>query len=158
MASPSYGIDVVGLAFAIILAPALAFLLTQLVPQIADWDDAAALERCTLGSWSAHDRVIPAQLVRPTLESTMQAEDFKERGKGLGVAAVVVLSALIEWLCVSKQLSRDDLNLIFEDAEDRLTGDLNVIRDARIVIAMIEKPVGRMAGAGQLQPAPNSAA
>jgi len=36
MASPSYGIDVVGLAFAIILAPALAFLLTQLVPQIAD--------------------------------------------------------------------------------------------------------------------------
>jgi hypothetical protein len=36
MASPSYGIDVVALAFAIILAAALAFLLTQLVPQVAD--------------------------------------------------------------------------------------------------------------------------
>ena len=63
----------------------------------------------------------------------MQAVDFKERDKGPGVAAVVVLSALIEWLCVSKQLSRDDLNLIFDDAEDRVAGDLNVLKDARIV-------------------------
>ena len=67
----------------------------------------------------------------------MQAEDFLERDKGPGVAAVVVLSALLEWLCVSKQLSPDDLNLIFDDAEDRVAGDLNVLKDARIVIAMM---------------------
>jgi hypothetical protein len=36
MASPSYGIDVVALASAIILAAALTFLLTQLMPQVAD--------------------------------------------------------------------------------------------------------------------------
>jgi hypothetical protein len=67
----------------------------------------------------------------------MQPEDFKEREKGPGVAAVVVLSALIEWLCVSKQLSPDDLNLIFDDAEDRVAGDLVVLKDARIVIEMM---------------------
>jgi len=36
MASPSYGIDVVALAFAVVLAAAVLFLLAQLVPQIAD--------------------------------------------------------------------------------------------------------------------------
>ena len=36
MASPSYGIDVVALAFAVILAAALAFLLSHLVPQLVD--------------------------------------------------------------------------------------------------------------------------
>ena len=36
MASRTYGLDVVALAFAIVLAAALAFLLTQLVPQVAD--------------------------------------------------------------------------------------------------------------------------
>ena len=34
MASPSYGIDVVALAFAVILAAALAFLISHLVPQL----------------------------------------------------------------------------------------------------------------------------
>ena len=34
MASPSYGVDVVALAFAVILAAALAFLLSHLVPQL----------------------------------------------------------------------------------------------------------------------------
>ena len=33
MANPSYGIDVVALAFAVILAAALALLLSHLVPQ-----------------------------------------------------------------------------------------------------------------------------
>jgi hypothetical protein len=36
MASPSYGIDVVALAFAVILATALTLLLTHLLPQLAD--------------------------------------------------------------------------------------------------------------------------
>ena len=36
MASPSYGIDVVALAFAVILAAALAFLLSHLVPHLVD--------------------------------------------------------------------------------------------------------------------------
>jgi hypothetical protein len=36
MASPSYGIDVVALAFAVILAAALMFLLAQIAPQLAD--------------------------------------------------------------------------------------------------------------------------
>jgi len=36
MASPSYGIDVVALAFAVILAAALALLIAQIVPQLAD--------------------------------------------------------------------------------------------------------------------------
>jgi hypothetical protein len=48
------------------------------------------------------------------------------------------LSALIEWLCVSKQLSPDDLKVIFDDAEDRLAGDLNMLRDARKVIEMMK--------------------
>ena len=36
MASPSYGIDVVALAFAVVLAAALALLLSHLVPQLTD--------------------------------------------------------------------------------------------------------------------------
>ena len=36
MASPSYGIDVVALAFAVVLAAAIALLLSQIVPQLAD--------------------------------------------------------------------------------------------------------------------------
>ncbi len=36
MASPSYGINVVALALAVVLAAALVFLLAQLVPQLAD--------------------------------------------------------------------------------------------------------------------------
>ena len=36
MASPSYGIDVVALAFAVILAAALALLLSRLLPQLAE--------------------------------------------------------------------------------------------------------------------------
>ena len=41
MASPSYGIDVVALAFAVILAAALALLLSHLVPQLLDLMTAA---------------------------------------------------------------------------------------------------------------------
>jgi hypothetical protein len=37
MASPSYGIDVVALAFAVILAAALALLLFRLLPQLAGY-------------------------------------------------------------------------------------------------------------------------
>ena len=44
MASPSYGIDVVALAFSVILAAALALLLSHLLPQLSDLDDAAGLE------------------------------------------------------------------------------------------------------------------
>ena len=36
MASPSYGIDVVALALAIVLAAAILFLLAQIVPQLED--------------------------------------------------------------------------------------------------------------------------
>jgi hypothetical protein len=36
MASPSYGIDVVALAFAVILAAALVLLISHLMPQLAD--------------------------------------------------------------------------------------------------------------------------
>jgi hypothetical protein len=36
MASPSYGIDVLALAFAVILAAALTLLLSHLLPQLAD--------------------------------------------------------------------------------------------------------------------------
>jgi hypothetical protein len=36
MASPSYGIDVVALAFAVVLAAALAFLLSHFVPQLVE--------------------------------------------------------------------------------------------------------------------------
>jgi hypothetical protein len=36
MASPSYGIDVVALTFAVLLAAALAFLLSHLVPQLVE--------------------------------------------------------------------------------------------------------------------------
>jgi hypothetical protein len=36
MASPSYGIDVVALAFAVILAAALALLLSRLLPQLVE--------------------------------------------------------------------------------------------------------------------------
>ena len=36
MASPSYGIDVVALALAVVLAAAIALLLSQIVPQLAD--------------------------------------------------------------------------------------------------------------------------
>jgi hypothetical protein len=36
MASPSYGIDVVALALAIVLAAAILFLLAQIVPQLTD--------------------------------------------------------------------------------------------------------------------------
>jgi large-conductance mechanosensitive channel len=36
MTSPSYGIDVVALAFAVILAAALAFLLSHLVQQLVE--------------------------------------------------------------------------------------------------------------------------
>jgi len=48
MASPSYGIDVVAFALAVILAAAVLFLLAQIVPQLMD-HDATALERDTLG-------------------------------------------------------------------------------------------------------------
>ena len=36
MARRTYGLDVVALAFAVVLAAALMFLLAQLVPQLAD--------------------------------------------------------------------------------------------------------------------------
>jgi large-conductance mechanosensitive channel len=36
MASPSYGIDVVALALAVVLATALSFLVAQIVPQLTD--------------------------------------------------------------------------------------------------------------------------
>jgi hypothetical protein len=36
MASRTYGLDVVAVAFAVVLAAALMFLLAQLVPQLAD--------------------------------------------------------------------------------------------------------------------------
>jgi large-conductance mechanosensitive channel len=36
MASPSYDIDVVGLALAVVLAAAILFLLAQIVPQLTD--------------------------------------------------------------------------------------------------------------------------
>jgi hypothetical protein len=36
MASPSYGIDVVALALAVVLAAAVLFLLAQIVPQLTD--------------------------------------------------------------------------------------------------------------------------
>jgi hypothetical protein len=36
MATPSYGIDVVALALAVVLAAAVLFLLAQIVPQVAD--------------------------------------------------------------------------------------------------------------------------
>jgi len=36
MASPSYGIDVVALAFAVVLAAVLALLLSHLVPQFVE--------------------------------------------------------------------------------------------------------------------------
>ena len=36
MATPSYGIDVVALALAVVLAAAMLFLLAQIVPQVAD--------------------------------------------------------------------------------------------------------------------------
>ena len=34
--SPSYGVDVVALALAVVLAAAIVFLLVQIVPQLAD--------------------------------------------------------------------------------------------------------------------------
>jgi hypothetical protein len=43
---------------------------------------------------------------------------------------VVVLSALIERLSVSRQLSLDDINLIFDDAEGRVAGDPGYLADA----------------------------
>jgi hypothetical protein len=39
-------------------------------------------------------------------------------------------------LCLETTFTHD-LNLIFDDAEDRVAGDLNVLKDARIVIAMM---------------------
>ena len=36
MASPSYGIDVVALALAVVLAAAILFLLAQIVPKLAE--------------------------------------------------------------------------------------------------------------------------
>ena len=36
MATPSYGIDVVALALAVVLAAAVLFLLAQIVPQLMD--------------------------------------------------------------------------------------------------------------------------
>jgi hypothetical protein len=36
MASPSYGIDVLALALAVVLAAAVLFLLAQIVPQLMD--------------------------------------------------------------------------------------------------------------------------
>jgi len=36
MASPTYGIDAVSLAFAVILAAAIAFLISQIMPPLAD--------------------------------------------------------------------------------------------------------------------------
>ena len=36
MASPSYGIDVVALALAVVLAAAIALLLSHLVPQVVE--------------------------------------------------------------------------------------------------------------------------
>jgi len=41
MASPSYGLDVIALAFAVVLAAALALLLSHLVPQLLDLMTAA---------------------------------------------------------------------------------------------------------------------
>jgi hypothetical protein len=62
---------------------------------------------------------------------------FNDSDKGTGAAAVLVLSALIEWLCVSKQLSPDELNTILNDAEDRAAGDLVVLKDTLKVIGMM---------------------
>jgi hypothetical protein len=68
----------------------------------------------------------------------MQALDFLElRDKAPGVAAVVVLSALIERLRVSRQLSPDDINLIFDDAAGRVAGDPGYLADARKVIEVM---------------------
>jgi len=36
MASPSYGLDVIALAFAVVLAAALALLLSHFVPEVVD--------------------------------------------------------------------------------------------------------------------------
>jgi hypothetical protein len=36
MASPTYGIDVVALAFAVVLAVAIVLLISHLMPQVAD--------------------------------------------------------------------------------------------------------------------------
>ena len=41
MASPSYGLDVIALAFAVVLAAPLALLLSHLVPQLLDLITAA---------------------------------------------------------------------------------------------------------------------
>ena len=41
MASPSYGLDVIALAFAVVLAAALSLLLSHLVPQLLDLITAA---------------------------------------------------------------------------------------------------------------------
>ena len=41
MASPSYGLDVIALMFAVVLAAALALLLSHLVPQLLDLITAA---------------------------------------------------------------------------------------------------------------------
>ena len=131
MAGPSNGIDVITLTVAVVLAAAIVLLLAQIVPQLTD----LMMMPPPLSGGHELGRWLRTDCVSPTLES-MQAEDFLERERP-GVAAVVVLSALLEWLCVSKQLSPDDLNLIFDDAEDRVAGDLNVLKDARIVIAMM---------------------
>ena len=65
------------------------------------------------------------------------SREFFRAREGSGSSGCRILSALIEWLCVSKQLSPDDLNLILDDAEDRVAGDLGVLKDARIVIEMM---------------------
>ena len=44
MASPTYGIDAVALALAVLLAVAIAFLISQIIPACRP-DDAAALDR-----------------------------------------------------------------------------------------------------------------
>ncbi len=65
----------------------------------------------------------------------MQGEDFIAHDKGPGVAATFVLSALIKHLRASGHLSKQDIDLIFDDVEQRLAGDLNVLKDAREVLA-----------------------
>ena len=51
MASPSYGIDVVAFALAVILAAAVLFLLAQIVPQLPQLADLMMMPPPLSGTW-----------------------------------------------------------------------------------------------------------
>jgi hypothetical protein len=78
------------------------------------------------------------------VENTMRAEDFIERDsdKGPGVAAVVVLSALIERLSALGHLYPNDLNLIFDAAEIQVAGDNRALIEARKIITKMKASAG----------------